>query len=120
MATHLNIERLAELAKQATPGPWRLDRTEAAVMSESGYRVVDFANGVADDDTVFLAACDPQTILALCAEVERMRAVVEKTRVRHYHCLRNANGHHVGSGAKRDIAECAALRALDSAKEEKP
>ena len=61
-----------------------------------------------------------ERIAELEREVERLRAVVEKTRVRHYHCLRNANGHHVGSGAKRDIAECAALRALDSAKEEKP
>lgn len=126
MATHLNIERLAELAKQATPGPWRLDRTEAAVMSESGYRVVDFANGVADDDTVFLAACDPQTILALCAEVERMRAVVEGLRQLH---LCDDDEHNLD--CKRDHGEmilpnpegCAACRvfaALDSAKEEKP
>lgn len=135
-----HIERLAELARKAL-----IERAAETWTAQdlAGWEVNALNVTRTEAEADLIAACSPQTILALCAEVgrltkenetfrsadyeaireipddyERMRAVVEKTRVRHYHCLRNANRHHVGSGAKRDIEECAALRALDSAKEE--
>ena len=61
----------------------------------------------------------PQTILALCAEVERMRAVVEAAR-RSYDYGESEHGH---GGDGESCAFCGlgdVLAALDSAKEEKP
>ena len=66
----MNIERLEELARAATPGPWFVHPTLGhAVATVSKTRIC--ADGIpqADphSDAAYIAACDPSTILKLTA-----------------------------------------------------
>jgi hypothetical protein len=74
-----DTERIAALAEKATPGPWRVDdelfvvSLAAEIDDESGMETFDesihiAAQGHTYRDAAFIAACDPQTVLALCAD----------------------------------------------------
>lgn len=77
-----SLDRLEQLAKAATPGTWYVSAAstgEQYVRSQGGdtnYAVAECwgGRGPNADDAAFIAACDPQTILALTAEVQRLEA----------------------------------------------
>lgn len=94
MTTPTTLEQkareLAELAKKATPGPWDFRQARFPVDGETDCGILAGAAGggaIAEcfgrvKDTVrvnavanaaFIAACDPQTILALCAALTSIR-----------------------------------------------
>jgi len=123
----INIEKLRELAKAATPGPWyelpRCDNAEpyraCGVVSEQkakhGTPISIFKSDAYDEcshpiskaDAAYIAALDPHTVIALFDEMERERAA-----------------HDAGfANAKRLIAElrdqrAALTAALDEARDE--
>lgn len=71
-----SIRRLAELAKKATPDARTIERApmDAGFDIMSKGTDVAIASYLTERDAKYYAACDPQTIIALCAEVERLRA----------------------------------------------
>ena len=74
------INRLRELARQATPGPWRVAprwHGEQKVASVNVLEIVppisvELAHWTIDAD--YIAAASPDAVLALLQEVERLRA----------------------------------------------
>ena len=72
------LKRLRAIAEAATPGPWSRDtfgcvsasrRNRTIAMPGNGFR----ASAQDDTDARFIATFDPPTVLALLAEVERLR-----------------------------------------------
>lgn len=64
---------LRKLAEAATPGPW--DHADlGAVWGAGGWVLTD----ASEDDGKFIAACDPQTVIALLDERDRLRAALER------------------------------------------
>lgn len=75
-----DLDRLETLAKAATPGPWVMDDDQ-----QTSYPVVRTNEGIAIAgcptnrltrgriNTEFIAAADPQTVLALIAELRAAR-----------------------------------------------
>ncbi len=66
-------ERLRELAKKATPGPWevlnhRIVVREGALVAQAIYQPDDY----------FIAACSPENILALLTERDEQQRLREK------------------------------------------
>lgn len=86
----LDISRLLELALAGvTPGPWRFDGPHVLGGVKAGFHAYvecrqapgGITNGDPSATARLIAACDPQTILALCAaasEAEALRAEVER------------------------------------------
>ena len=85
-----DTKKLRELAEAATPGPWRdaNGNGAASVVSEhSDYGCQIYLNvrtcEIADTvnrwkaDARFIAAANPQTVIALLDEVARLRAAIE-------------------------------------------
>jgi hypothetical protein len=78
--TNIDLDGLAALAQAATPGPWvvSLDGVYEADMSARITRVSGNPE-VAHADAAFIAACDPDTILALverAKDADRQRAAI--------------------------------------------
>lgn len=74
-------ERLAELARKATPGPWIKYRLPALALwriKRSGDTDDEIARDLLSVDAAYIAACDPSTILALIEEKRRLREALEK------------------------------------------
>ena len=76
----VDIEELEVLAKAAQPGPWSVDsdadyRDAAPYICSArlGYTVVSRDGVMEDDDAAFIAAANPQTVLALLAELRMHR-----------------------------------------------
>jgi hypothetical protein len=71
---------LRRLAEQATPGPWTA-RGEAPrdvlTVWEEGERGRLIVCEHAGPDAEFIAACDPQTIIALLDERDRLKGAIE-------------------------------------------
>lgn len=80
--TNEEREKLAALAREATPGPWK-----SATRHESGHRAVSWATvytlddggiNVADDltarDARYIAAASPDVVLSLLSEIDRLSA----------------------------------------------
>ena len=77
--TAQDVERLAALAEKATPGPWFVgtmdgvpeEATNVRNGDSEGPRVAScfgaYRAHIATANADFIAACDPQTILALCS-----------------------------------------------------
>ena len=83
--TDLDLAAIRERAEAATPGPWTwysretedgcswavFDRTDAAVASNNdGWR----------QDAEHIAGMNPQTTLALCDEIDRLNATIQRVR----------------------------------------
>ncbi len=89
--SELTQERKAELralAEKATPGPWSYSKSIGDVAGDDGDLVCElFVNGNEDIDGGFIAAANPETILALLAENERLEAQLSASRevVTQYH-----------------------------------
>lgn len=79
------LARLRELAKAATPGTWCVDdRGGGWYLVKSPSRscslVRECCESCVEEDARFIAAANPETVLALLDEVERLRAENEKLR----------------------------------------
>lgn len=95
----INIENLERLAKVATPGPWRGDRTDGTVKYDivagdypnGEYTVVCHGdNGNARDggygftsaeNEAYALAANPAAVLELIAEVRRLREDLQATKL---------------------------------------
>lgn len=81
----IDIDALEVLAKAATPGPW-CDRGFGSIQPESGGSLVAVTvtkGGCLPDyveNSAFVAAANPASILALIAEVRALRADAERYR----------------------------------------
>lgn len=82
---------MRKLARAATPGPWRLgsQNDEAVVMTRAPLEYYWWSPGhqpymlerdglYPKADAAYIAACDPQTILALLDERDALRAALSK------------------------------------------
>src|SRR6185369_17483890 len=87
--THIDLDRLLELAEKATPGPWRnrgefgIDTSRCNVIYAcDGHVYSEYSSDGATidarhEDLEFICACDPDTIRAL---VKCVRAAKEFNR----------------------------------------
>lgn len=151
--TILTPERLAEiaaLAKKATPGPWEADSMKSEesfnafkVTNEKGNTICDTLNSdisevnveydedsamawdeVGRRNTAFIAALDPQTVLALLASRAALQAEVERLRKVEASCIQlvenatNARVEAIEAHRLRRIAQTEAAHASESAARE--
>lgn len=81
------LDELKALAEQATPGPW--ESTYGNVTTPSGGDVVGIEERgsaylshrelvLKNEDADYIAAANPQVVLSLIAELERLRAEIAK------------------------------------------
>ena len=75
----LDLDRLEELAKAATPGPWKfspwhIEEGPSAVRKDD-YGFV--CNTDCDSTAAYIAACSPDAILSVIARVRGLEACVE-------------------------------------------
>jgi hypothetical protein len=82
----VNLDAIEARAKEATPGPWWIDRNGA--ICTSGMKVPPALHPIVFDavydnvlDAEHIAGMDPQTVLALVAELRVAREVVEAFRL---------------------------------------
>lgn len=96
-AMNIDKERLKKLAQAATPGPWV--KGAPGEVHTSNYKVdgqvmcdhiaSGFGCGSSDpDDAAFVAAANPETVLALLAEIERLSGRVTTLEKYEDECLR--------------------------------
>ncbi len=85
---NIDLSHIKALAKAATPGPWHCDQCSLFIFGPDGGDMIastdDGDDGPVllirgagarlpmDENAAFIAACDPTTVLALIAEVERL------------------------------------------------
>jgi hypothetical protein len=70
----IDTKRLREIAERATPGPWESILSgpvsrQRLVVDDDACKVVDC--GVSNANAAFIAAANPQTVLALLDEIDR-------------------------------------------------
>jgi hypothetical protein len=81
----VDLDRLEALAKSATPGPWWIDE-EGAICTSGKETPIDLRPIVFDAayenvlDATYIAAVDPQTVLALVAELRAARRLIDLER----------------------------------------
>lgn len=80
----MNLSELKKLAEAATPGPWNnreLKNMEDCILGPDGETWVVFNDECAamkQEDSDFVTAANPQTILQLLAVMEQMADVISK------------------------------------------
>ena len=81
----IDLDKLEELAKKATPGPWSSNGPLAVntsqdhplcTLSSAFHRELE--NGKAGQDAEFIASANPTTVLELIAEVRKLRLEVDR------------------------------------------
>lgn len=84
--TDEQLADLERLARAATPGPWFCDASNVGCWVSRGTSHRDRGESVTDEvsfpDGAFIAAADPLAVLAMVAEVRRLRAEVAAERER--------------------------------------
>ena len=75
----INLDELESVARAATPGPRYPTTTAAAMGMNEGERAMVF-DAYEPRDRAFFAAFDPPTVLALIAELRRVRECIEEVR----------------------------------------
>ncbi len=80
----IDTTKLRELAQKATPGEWYVSApAEHAVWKDIGdrrYLIADTSDGFTDDNnSEYIAAANPATVLALLDELDRLRNVESAT-----------------------------------------
>ena len=81
-----DLDKLEELARAATPGPWRrCDLTHVEVVPEPGCSSAGITHRssrgtYSPADAAFIAAANPQVLLDLIARVRAAEEVVEAAR----------------------------------------
>jgi len=88
MVSELDLERIKELAQEATQGAWE---PHVVYWNYDGELLVDF-----DHDRDFVAGISPTIVLALVAEIERLRGELEAYTsadvvVRAWHPIKNTS-----------------------------
>lgn len=81
----IDLDALEKLAKAATPGPWDKYPTtkyslDIVTYDEHGEEAETICEVMGDKDHEYIAAANPQTILALCRELRAAREVVDKAK----------------------------------------
>jgi hypothetical protein len=86
----IDTKKLRELAEAATqPSPWSVKRTPGGrhrTDEADQFNVLDVDGmwvakvGPAPHDAAFIAAANPQTVIALLDEIERLRAIEDAAR----------------------------------------
>ena len=74
----VNIDKLRELAENATPGPYRIASTtpgKTAVCAGPGLALV--ANRLTRPDAEFIAAANPAAVLVLLDELDNLVGMVQ-------------------------------------------
>lgn len=91
----VNVEALMRLAGEATSGPWTVDHDhhdQPRVIADGSkghpvavlpHHCVSSVERQANADARYIAACDPETVRALCEEVLRLRAALTKLAFTH-------------------------------------
>lgn len=80
----VDMVKLGELAKAATPGPWQFEKRTATALLYAGlgnHRANVFNNdelGADFEDAKFIAAANPATVLDLLAEIERLNGLLNE------------------------------------------
>ena len=83
--TDADIKRLKRLAKQATPGPWRVNMKGHSYHEVARVNDLEIAPPNSVDlshwtvDAAYIAAASPDVVLALLDEIERLRAELAET-----------------------------------------
>lgn len=75
------LDELEKLAKEATPGPWSAEQSSAMNPFRVGSSDEWVANGVdlsSDNDMKYIAAVNPNTVLALIAVARAAEGVLHK------------------------------------------
>jgi hypothetical protein len=80
----IDTTKLRQLAQKATPGEWYVSApAEHAVWKDIGdrrYLIADTSDGFTDDNnSEYIAAANPATVLALLDELDRLRKVESAT-----------------------------------------
>ena len=83
--TPKEIERLEELAKAATPGPWGFRFGQ--VVDNLDYMLVDKFPGRKDTDAKYIAAANPKAALALIDRIQSDDVKLKRTVNAAYHAL---------------------------------
>lgn len=75
----MRLDRLAQLARDATPGPWTTRGVSIRQVREDVIGGRPFANTHdSEADAEFIAACDPATVAALVRAVQAAENVIDE------------------------------------------
>lgn len=125
--TKSEIAKLKELAKQATPGPWktaddRADDIETVTPIVPGPKAFSkVARSTYTIDASFIAHANPAAILGLIAKLERYEAALEMIKEKDGFCIYGSSetsddpDHAFRQGSAYTYSECASIarKALD-------
>jgi hypothetical protein len=77
----MDTNKLKELAELATPGPWTIDAAQSVIADSdqlnSGWVICECFGSDEKANRDFIKAANPQAILGLIAEVERLRGQID-------------------------------------------
>lgn len=101
----IDTNALRKLCKSATPGEWYVSApAEHAVWKDIGdrrYLIADTSDGFTDDNnSEYIAAANPATVLALLDELDRLRTIESAARN-----LANVKGRHNSEIAMNQLLE---------------
>jgi len=80
MTLPTQYKELRELAEKATPGPWKREGRYIKVNMQQPV-VCEVESRESRDNAAFIAAANPQTILALLQELEEARGLLAEASV---------------------------------------
>jgi len=87
--THSELNQLRDLAKAATPGPWRVEAQGHAPHEVARVNNLEVAPpdsvelAHCADDAAYIAAVSPDVVIALLAEVDRLRLLLRESTAWH-------------------------------------
>ncbi|EPJ7088548.1 ead/Ea22-like family protein [Citrobacter amalonaticus] len=131
----IDKQALREAAEKATPGPWRYLKStpfmDAEISAKNNTRVVNLLNGdVTADNSEFIAAANPATVLELLDELEaaekRIEAETDRANREHHrgfmmackHLEEHANVHYADAAEMEIAALRQRIAELESALKE--
>lgn len=83
--THSELNQLRDLAKAATPGPWRVEAQGHAPQQVARVNNLEVAPPDSVElahcatDAAYIAAVSPDVVIALLAEVDRLRLLLRES-----------------------------------------
>lgn len=82
--TNEDLDRLIELAKKATPGPWQLDAWDVGDGDHYNLPQIIGDNWISKEDGEYVSAMSPDVCIALCEELKAYRKREEFTTLARY------------------------------------